>query len=197
MGKTWGLRSSPRLDALVNFFLAFFFLHFFLFRKEVRMNLITSILSILCLVSLVAGIPANGYNRQRDFAGEEKDEANREADGEEPESAQPESAEQESAERQSAEPQCVEKNKECDENNNQCCEDAPLCVVAGGIGTGAPHTCREIPPEPPCIQKGKSCTWHAWAGKCCEDAPVCRSNPRPWYEIGRPNPYAPKFCRES
>merc|ERR1711942_297775 len=143
MGKTWGLRSSPRLDALVNFFLAFFFLHFFLIRKEVRMNLITSIFSILCLVSLVAGIPANGYNRQRDFAGEEKDEANREADGEEPESAQPESA------------------------------------------------------EPPCIQKGKSCTHWAWAGECCEDAPVCRSNPRPWYEIGRPSPYAPKFCRES
>merc|ERR1711942_375600 len=65
MGKTTTSRSSPRLDALVNFFLVFFFFPFFLFRKEVRMNLITSIFSILCLVSLVAGIPANGYKRQK------------------------------------------------------------------------------------------------------------------------------------
>merc|ERR1711982_254227 len=162
MGKqTTTSRSSPRLDALVNFFL-FFFFPFFLFRKEVRMNLNTSIFSVLCLVSLVAGISATGYKREKDFDGEEKDEANREAD-----LSDPSGHEAHVEEPESTEPRCVEKGKQCDPDNEslKCCEEAPRCVgglpsvgiIAGGIayfGTGAHnyHSCQEIPPEPPLFQ---------------------------------------------
>merc|ERR1711875_68830 len=55
MGTTWGLRSFPRLE----FYSFFFFFKFFsFFRKRTKMNL-TTVISILCFVSLVAGIPSS------------------------------------------------------------------------------------------------------------------------------------------
>merc|ERR1711862_926558 len=78
MGKqTTTLRGFSRLKLNVDFFLIFFS---FFSRKEAKMNLIFPV-SILCLVSLVAGIPATGYERSKDFVGvDETDEANRQAD---------------------------------------------------------------------------------------------------------------------
>merc|ERR1711862_146571 len=77
MGKqTTTLRGFSRLKLNLDFFLIFFS---FFARKEAKMNLIFPV-STLCLVSLVAGIPATGYERLKDFVGAEMDEANRQAD---------------------------------------------------------------------------------------------------------------------
>merc|ERR1711862_923236 len=120
MGKqTTTLRGFSRLKLNVDFFLIFFS---FFSRKEAKMNLIFPV-SILCLVSLVAGIPATGYERLKDFVGmDETDEANRQADERLPEDFANDEAQNLNRENvPPPRPRCIPGGRLCERRGLRCC----------------------------------------------------------------------------
>merc|ERR1711862_28583 len=139
MGKqTTTLRGFSRLKLNLDFFLIFFS---FFARKEAKMNLIFPV-STLCLVSLVAGIPATGYERLKDFVGaDEMDEANRQADERLPKDFADNKAQK--LIRENQEQTCTAKFGAC-QGNGECC--AGLSCRRYNIGGVMPNAIKHCLP---------------------------------------------------
>jgi len=141
------------------------------------MNLIIPI-STLCFLSLVAGIPATGDRRVKDFVGaDDMDEANLQADERLPKDLADAEAQKINRENQDSHITCLRENLECNPHSvPRCCDPAPHCVQGPRrLGT---YRCSKDPeaPAPECIEEGEICS--TGGTRCCTAAPLCKLG---WY----------------